>query len=75
MEARQSIECIVCICIIFVEFLFNIHTWNRLGYSKKGYTNGEIGVAWIANFDKQTKAKAGDTAWRIQYLGLEYWIL
>jgi hypothetical protein len=31
----------------------------RLGYQKKGYTNGEIGKAWIEDFDKQTKAKAG----------------
>lgn len=30
----------------------------RLGYSKKGYTDGEIGVAWIQHFDKQTKDKA-----------------
>ncbi|SJK99633.1 uncharacterized protein ARMOST_02941 [Armillaria ostoyae] len=45
--------------IILVKFSFNIHTWNRLGYFKKGYTDGEIGVAWITNFDKQTKAKAG----------------
>src|SRR4051794_24664946 len=30
----------------------------RLGYSKKGYTNGEIGKAWIEHFDKETKGKA-----------------
>ncbi|RPD81673.1 DDE-domain-containing protein, partial [Lentinus tigrinus ALCF2SS1-7] len=29
-----------------------------LGYSKKGYTNGEIGLEWIKHFDKTTKAKA-----------------
>jgi DDE superfamily endonuclease len=29
-----------------------------LGYSKKGYTDGEIGQAWIEHFDKQTRAKA-----------------
>lgn len=29
-----------------------------LGYSKKGWTNGEIGVEWIKNFDKHTSAKA-----------------
>jgi hypothetical protein len=28
-----------------------------LGYSKKGYTDGEIGRAWIENFDKETRAK------------------
>ncbi|KAF5378494.1 hypothetical protein D9615_007116 [Tricholomella constricta] len=31
---------------------------SSLGYSKKGYTDGEIGVAWIKDFDEQTKAKA-----------------
>jgi hypothetical protein len=30
----------------------------RLGYSKKGYTNGEISLAWIQDFDKQTRTKA-----------------
>ncbi|TFK82751.1 CENP-B protein, partial [Polyporus arcularius HHB13444] len=29
-----------------------------LGYSKKGYTDGEISVAWIKQFDQQTKGKA-----------------
>jgi hypothetical protein len=29
-----------------------------LEYSKKGYTDGEIGRAWIENFDKETRAKA-----------------
>src|SRR5580704_13506659 len=29
-----------------------------MGYQKKGYTDGEIGRAWIEDFDKQTKAKA-----------------
>jgi hypothetical protein len=29
-----------------------------LGYSKKGYTDGEIGQAWIETFDKETRAKA-----------------
>jgi len=31
---------------------------HRLGYSKKGYTDGEIGRAWIENFDKVTRVKA-----------------
>lgn len=31
---------------------------SRLGYSKKGYTDGEIGRAWIEQFDRETKAKA-----------------
>jgi hypothetical protein len=30
----------------------------RLGYSKKGYTSGEIGRAWLENFDKETCRKA-----------------
>jgi hypothetical protein len=31
----------------------------RLSYQKKGYTDGEIGKAWIEDFDKQMKAKVG----------------
>ncbi len=30
-----------------------------MGYSKKGWTDGEIGVEWIKQFDKQTKKVAG----------------
>ena len=30
----------------------------RMGYQKKGYTSGEIGVSWLKDWDKQTKAKA-----------------
>ncbi|KAF5375698.1 hypothetical protein D9615_009380 [Tricholomella constricta] len=40
-------------------------TWHQenvlkasLGHQKKGYTDGEIGVEWIKNFDRQTKEKA-----------------
>jgi len=33
-----------------------------MGYQKKGYTSGEIGVAWLKDWDKQTKAKAGGQA-------------
>ncbi|KAF5389967.1 hypothetical protein D9757_013844 [Collybiopsis confluens] len=33
-----------------------------VGYSKKGWTNGEIGVEWIKDFDRQTKAKAEGAA-------------
>jgi hypothetical protein len=29
-----------------------------MGYQKKGYTSGEIGVAWLKDWDKQTEAKA-----------------
>ncbi|KAF5393164.1 hypothetical protein D9757_001173 [Collybiopsis confluens] len=31
----------------------------RLGYQKNGYTDSEIGRAWIEDFDKQTSRKAG----------------
>ncbi|KAH7917887.1 DDE-domain-containing protein, partial [Leucogyrophana mollusca] len=30
----------------------------NIGYSKKGWTDGEIGIEWIKDFDKRTKAKA-----------------
>jgi hypothetical protein len=30
----------------------------RMGYQKKGYTSGEIAVAWIEDWDKLTKEKA-----------------
>jgi hypothetical protein len=33
------------------------HFSYRMGYQKKGYTSGEIGVAWLKDWDKQTKAK------------------
>jgi hypothetical protein len=36
---------------------------SRLGYSKKGWTNGEIGAEWIKHFDEQTKGKANGK-WR-----------
>ena len=35
----------------------------RLGYSKKGYTDGEIGVEWIKHFDKETCQKARGRQW------------
>jgi hypothetical protein len=31
---------------------------SRLGYWKKGWTDGEIGVEWIKQFNYQTKQKA-----------------
>lgn len=31
-----------------------------MGYQKKGYTSGEIGVAWLQDWDRLTKAKAAD---------------
>lgn len=32
----------------------------RLGYSKKGRTDGKIGVEWIKIFDEQTREKADE---------------
>jgi hypothetical protein len=30
----------------------------RLGYQKKGWTNGVLGVEWVKDFDKKTRGKA-----------------
>ncbi|EIW54948.1 DDE-domain-containing protein, partial [Trametes versicolor FP-101664 SS1] len=35
-----------------------IYKGEALGYSKKGYVNGEISAEWIKQFDKYTKEKA-----------------
>lgn len=32
---------------------------SRMGYQKKGYMSGEIGVAWLKDWNAQTKVKAG----------------
>jgi hypothetical protein len=43
----------------FINVLYDENSlYVRLGYSMKGYTDGEIGVKWIKQFDKQTCAKA-----------------
>ena len=43
----------------FIYALYNENLlYIRLGHSMKGYTDGEIGVEWIKQFDKQTYAKA-----------------
>jgi hypothetical protein len=56
LEAKQSFECIVS---AFINVLYDENSlYVRLGYSTKGYTDGEIGVKWIKQFDKQTCAKA-----------------
>jgi DDE superfamily endonuclease len=34
-----------------------------MGYQKKGYTSGEIGVAWLKDWDKQTTVKAAGRTW------------
>ncbi|KIJ15704.1 hypothetical protein PAXINDRAFT_162817 [Paxillus involutus ATCC 200175] len=73
--SRENITVIVTICadgmatapsVIFKGSAFQVK-WNQenpvnasLGYSKKGWTDGEIGVKWIKNFDKETAAKAND---------------
>lgn len=44
--------------MLFIQAKRILLTTNRLGYSKKGWTNGEIGVAWIEEFDKYMSAKA-----------------
>jgi len=36
---------------------------SRLGYSKKGRTNGEIGIEYIKDFHEQRKAKAKGHTW------------
>ncbi|KZP05299.1 DDE-domain-containing protein, partial [Athelia psychrophila] len=70
---RENITSIVTICadgtsippaVLFKGQAFQA-SWKQnnpanasLGYSKKGWTNGEIGVEWIKNFDKHTSAKA-----------------
>lgn len=57
MGTRQPSECIVSGCV-------DGHDDNRLtnmcrlGYSNKGWTDGEIGVEWIKIFDEQTREKA-----------------
>ena len=58
MESRQSLECIISIVESFLHNTRKLTVQNSLGCLKKGYTNGEIGRAWIENLDKETKAKA-----------------
>jgi hypothetical protein len=40
---------------------YDIHSC-RIGYSKKGWTDGEIGALWIKQFDEQTREKANGRA-------------
>jgi hypothetical protein len=37
-----------------------LESYYSLGYQKKGWTSGELGVQWIKDFDRKTKAKARD---------------
>jgi len=41
-------------------------TSSRIGYQRKGWTDGEIGAEWIKIFDEQTAHKVKDG---------EYWLL
>ncbi|KAF5344652.1 hypothetical protein D9758_016411 [Tetrapyrgos nigripes] len=72
--SRENTTVIVTICadrtairptVIFKGKDFQVN-WNQdnpmkatLGHSEKGWTDGEIGVAWIKDFHEQTKEKAG----------------
>ncbi|THU97499.1 DDE-domain-containing protein, partial [Dendrothele bispora CBS 962.96] len=70
---RENTTVIVTICadgtatkptVIFKGSAFNLN-WNQenpaqasFAHSEKGWTDGEIGVAWIQDFHEQTKSKA-----------------
>lgn len=43
--------------------LINKVIFIRLGYQKKGWTDGEISIEWIKIFDKKTHAKANGKYW------------
>lgn len=45
-----------------MEFWLTLTVLTSLGYSKKGWTNGEIGVNWIKHFEEQTREKAASRA-------------
>ncbi|SJK99862.1 uncharacterized protein ARMOST_03173 [Armillaria ostoyae] len=71
--SRENVTVIVTICadgtstppaVIFKGRAYQVN-WKQdnpanasIGYSKKGWTNGKIGVEWIKIFDEQTKTKA-----------------
>ncbi|GBE84500.1 Pogo transposable element with KRAB domain [Sparassis crispa] len=75
---RENITVIVTICadgsatpsaVIFKGKGYQV-SWKQdnpanasIGYSKKGWTNGEIGVEWIKDFDERTKTKAAGCYW------------
>lgn len=61
MEAGQSCRCIVSGNGTVQQL--NRLTFNySLGYSQKGWTDGEIGALWMKQFDQQTRAKANGRA-------------
>ena len=45
-------------CKLSLQYRNQYWAYIRLGYSKKGYTDGKIGRAWIEHFHEQTKDKA-----------------
>jgi hypothetical protein len=38
---------------------YMLNYFSRMGYQKKGYTSGKISVAWLKDWDKKMKGKAG----------------
>jgi hypothetical protein len=56
METKKPFERVVSQLICSTKN--GTHGDNSLGHSKKGYTNGEIGIEWIKHFDNATKTKA-----------------
>jgi hypothetical protein len=59
LAARQSIGRIVRSCLILIPSCHQSQFLNnRLGHSKKGWTDGEIGREWIEDFDRKTREKA-----------------
>ncbi|EIM90550.1 DDE-domain-containing protein, partial [Stereum hirsutum FP-91666 SS1] len=65
-RSQENITVIVTICAdgssiapaVIFKGLINILNIIRISYSKKGWVDGKIGVQWIEDFDKKTKAKA-----------------
>lgn len=43
---------------MFMNIFIKLTKVNRIGYQKKGWTDGEIGAEWIKIFDKETAGKA-----------------
>jgi len=62
VAAGQSIGCEVGSCDRMLLRDVQADLSFRMGYQKKGYTSGKIGIAWLKDWDKQTKAKAGGQA-------------
>ena len=61
MASRQSIGRIIRSCFVLILSCHQSHILlinNRLGHSKKGWTDGEIGREWIEDFERKTREKA-----------------